>query len=262
MATAPSDLVFASPFQGGKGGKLPYNPDAIQHNHLRFAGEDIGFVTVSHGLVDNLGWHTFRQTYETLLDDTGAPYKVQQRLMRHAEGSMETLKYGEAIDASVRKANAQVVNRLMLNVDQPQPNQLNYSPAYQWSSDSFRCSLLPRRSHRLSGDLRFTIGALFNDEVAITPLAFLLSRGGGIEHCRESEARWRQTSRRSAVGDGGWTPLKPSPPRSHPKRRKPRAIVQSLLPCRLYTSSIHRTRTELSLESLSGSCCLFIAMCT
>jgi integrase len=111
-----SDLVFASPSQGGK---LPYNPDAIQHTRLRPAGVDIGFMTVSHGLVDNLGWHTFRHTYETLLDDTGAPYKVQQRLMRHAEGSMETLKYGEAIDASVRKANAQVVNRLMSNVDQP-----------------------------------------------------------------------------------------------------------------------------------------------
>jgi len=104
------DLIFASPFRGGK---FPYDPYSVQAHHLRPVGVDIGFMTVSRGLVDHLGWYTFRHTYETLLDDSGAPYKVQQRLMRHAPGSKETQKYGEALDASVRKANGQVVKRLM-----------------------------------------------------------------------------------------------------------------------------------------------------
>ena len=102
-------LVFASPFQAGE---LPYCPHNLQAHRLRPAGVDIGFVTISHGVVDNLGWHTLRHTYDTFLDDLGTPLKVQQRLMRHADGYM-TLKYGEAIDASVRKANAKVVKRLM-----------------------------------------------------------------------------------------------------------------------------------------------------
>ena len=31
-----------------------------------------------------IGWHTFRHTYRSWLDETGAPMKVQQELMRHA----------------------------------------------------------------------------------------------------------------------------------------------------------------------------------
>jgi integrase len=32
----------------------------------------------------DIGWHTFRHTYRSWLDETGAPMKVQQELMRHA----------------------------------------------------------------------------------------------------------------------------------------------------------------------------------
>jgi integrase len=36
------------------------------------------------GKNDGIGWHTFRHTYRSWLDDTGAPMGVQQKLMRHA----------------------------------------------------------------------------------------------------------------------------------------------------------------------------------
>ena len=35
--------------------------------------------------IGRIGWHTFRHTFRTLLDETGAPMKVQQELMRHAD---------------------------------------------------------------------------------------------------------------------------------------------------------------------------------
>ena len=33
--------------------------------------------------IGRIGWHTFRHTFRSLLDETGAPLKVQQELMRH-----------------------------------------------------------------------------------------------------------------------------------------------------------------------------------
>jgi integrase len=77
----PDDLAFASPFRGGK---LPYDPSGVRKDHLTQAGVDIGFGIVSGITVDTLGWHTFRHSYRTWLDTTGAPITVQQHLMRHA----------------------------------------------------------------------------------------------------------------------------------------------------------------------------------
>lgn len=44
----------------------------------------------------NVGWHTFRHTYRSWLDDAGAPIGVQQKLMRHA-GIATTAKYGDVL---------------------------------------------------------------------------------------------------------------------------------------------------------------------
>ena len=56
----------------------------------------------------NVGWHTFRHTYRTWLDETGAPLGVQQKLMRHADIST-IMTYGNSQMKAKRKANSKVV---------------------------------------------------------------------------------------------------------------------------------------------------------
>ena len=54
-----------------------------------------------------------RHTFRTLLDETGAPMKVQQELMRHADIRTTMNFYGKAMDESKRAAYGKVV-RLVL----------------------------------------------------------------------------------------------------------------------------------------------------
>jgi integrase len=61
------------------------------------------------GKYDGVGWHTFRHTYRSWLDDTGAPMGVQQKLMRHAQISTTMNVYGNALMTAKREANSKVV---------------------------------------------------------------------------------------------------------------------------------------------------------
>jgi integrase len=60
-------------------------------------------------LKDGIGWHTFRHTYRSWLDDTGAPMGVQQKLMRHAQISTTKNVYGNAL----MEANTKVVRKAL-----------------------------------------------------------------------------------------------------------------------------------------------------
>ena len=60
-------------------------------------------------LGEDIGWHTFRHTYRSWLDETGAPMKVQQELMRHASIQTTMNVYGRAMTETKRQANSQVV---------------------------------------------------------------------------------------------------------------------------------------------------------
>ena len=96
------DWVFASTF---KGGKLPWYPWNVERRHLIPAGIRCG--------IGRIGWHTFRHTFRTLLDETGAPMKVQQELMRHADIRTTMNVYGKAMDASKREAHGKVVRMVL-----------------------------------------------------------------------------------------------------------------------------------------------------
>jgi len=61
------------------------------------------------GKYGSVGWHTFRHTYRSWLDDTGAPVGVQQKLMRHAQVSTTMNVYGNALMGAKREANSKVV---------------------------------------------------------------------------------------------------------------------------------------------------------
>lgn len=127
------DLVFASPATGRH-----YHAAPIQQDYIRPAGwclvecpncrAGIGVWCQESNLTpngkrlpiheerretaerfDGVGWHTFRHTYRSWLDDTGAPIGVQQKLMRHAQISTTMNVYGNALMAAKREANSKVV---------------------------------------------------------------------------------------------------------------------------------------------------------
>jgi integrase len=127
------DLVFASPVTGRH-----YHTAPIQQDYIRPAGwclvecprcgAGVGVWCQKDGMTpngkrlpiheerqetagkyDGVGWHTFRHTYRSWLDDTGAPIGVQQKLMRHAQISTTMNVYGNALMAAKREANSKVV---------------------------------------------------------------------------------------------------------------------------------------------------------
>jgi integrase len=63
-------------------------------------------------------WHTFRHTYRSWLDETGAPMKVQQELMRHASIQTTMNVYGQAMASSKREANSKVVKMVLKPVQE------------------------------------------------------------------------------------------------------------------------------------------------
>jgi len=129
--------VFPNPIT-----KQPYFPTSIQKRHIRPAGCCLvecpkcgvgvgvwcrqdrptpnGKRLQVHeerqdaaGRLANLGWHTFRHTYRSWLDETGAPMKVQQELMRHASIQTTMNVYGQAMNSSKRQANSKVVEMVL-----------------------------------------------------------------------------------------------------------------------------------------------------
>ena len=103
----PEGWVFPSHISG-----QPYHASPIQQDYLRPAGERLGLGRV--------GWHTFRHTYRSWLDATGAPTGVQQKLMRHAQVSTTMNVYGDALMESKREANSKVVSMVLRPQRDPQ----------------------------------------------------------------------------------------------------------------------------------------------
>jgi integrase len=99
-------LVFQSPVTGGC-----YYSGIIQRQILKPKGEEIGIA--------GLGWHTFRHTYRSLLDETGAPIGVQQKLMRHANVATTMNVYGRATLRAKQHANSKVVQMVMSKEEPP-----------------------------------------------------------------------------------------------------------------------------------------------
>jgi integrase len=95
-----ADWLFANPDTD-----RPYHQDTIQQNHIREAGK-------SAGLGDGIGWRTFRHSYRSWLDDTGAPTTVQKELMRHASQTTMNV-YGKAMTDSKRRAHSKVVELIL-----------------------------------------------------------------------------------------------------------------------------------------------------
>jgi integrase len=61
----------------------------------------------------NIGWHTFRHTFGTLLKDNGEDVKTVQELLGHANSRITLDVYTQAVNSTKRAAQSKVV-RMML----------------------------------------------------------------------------------------------------------------------------------------------------
>jgi len=104
-----TDWVFANPVTG-----RPYHQESLRKRQLQRAAK-------LAGLGEDIGWHTFRHTYRSWLDETGAPMKVQQELMRHASIQTTMNVYGRAMTETKRRANSQVVGLVFGSNSQHSP---------------------------------------------------------------------------------------------------------------------------------------------
>jgi integrase len=93
--------LFPSPVTG----RL-FHQESIQQHHIRKAGRVAG-------IGDGIGWHTFRHSYRSWMDDTGAPMTVQKELMRHASIQTTMNVYGKAMTDSKRQAHSKVVEMVL-----------------------------------------------------------------------------------------------------------------------------------------------------
>jgi hypothetical protein len=82
LATA---LAVLAPFNV----KAPMWPDSLRRKILQPAARSVGIAA-------QVGWHTFRHTYSSLLADTGNDVRVVQELMRHAKLSTTMEVYTHA----------------------------------------------------------------------------------------------------------------------------------------------------------------------
>src|ERR1035437_1161197 len=83
----------------------PYHQEEIQKTHIRNAATEVGIKA-------NIGWHTFRHSYRSWLDQVQAPIGVQRELMRHASIQTTMNVYGRAMSEGEREAHSNVVQMI------------------------------------------------------------------------------------------------------------------------------------------------------
>lgn len=98
-----SDWVFASPF---KAGELPFRGSSMLATQIKPA------VKIA-ALGNDLGWHTFRHTYSSMLRQLGVDLKVQQELLRHADIRTTMNVYTQAVSEQKRAAHSKVVRMVL-----------------------------------------------------------------------------------------------------------------------------------------------------
>lgn len=103
----PDDWVFASdsPRAGAKRGKQPYWPSTILRHFIQPVAKRVGIA--------DIGWHTFRHTYSTLLRANGEDPKVVQELLRHSSIKVTMDVYTQAVTAVKRKAQSKVIELIV-----------------------------------------------------------------------------------------------------------------------------------------------------
>lgn len=99
----PDDYVFASPRQAGQ---RPFAMNQLQTRFLRPTGERLGFGK-------HIGWHTFRHSYRSWMNDAGATPEQQRDLMRHTDIATTLNIYGSTFAEPLRLVNSSVVKGII-----------------------------------------------------------------------------------------------------------------------------------------------------
>ena len=92
-------------------GKQPYWPDNLMKRYIRP-------VAKANGIYKNIGWHTFRHTFGTLLKDNGEDVKTVQELLRHANSRITLDVYTQAVNSTKRAAQSKVVRMMVSDMGQ------------------------------------------------------------------------------------------------------------------------------------------------
>jgi integrase len=96
---SPGGWMFGNPVT-----ERPYWRDSLLGDHIEPAAKRAGR--------EGIGWHSFRHTYRTNLDELGEPIQVQQKMMRHSD-IKTTMSYGDQkVDKQRRNANNKMFEML------------------------------------------------------------------------------------------------------------------------------------------------------
>jgi integrase len=75
-------------------------------------------VARASGIFKNMGWHTFRHTFGTLLKANGEDVKTVQEPLRHANSRITLEVYTQAVTSNKRAAQSKVVRMMIPGVGQ------------------------------------------------------------------------------------------------------------------------------------------------
>jgi integrase len=111
---APSDWVFATTSNraGAKRGKQPLWLCKVMGYHIQPIARKLG-------IQKRIGWHTFRRTYSSILQDNREDVKVVQELLRHSSTKMTLDVYAQALTPTKRAAQRKVVAMIRENLSVP-----------------------------------------------------------------------------------------------------------------------------------------------
>jgi len=117
------DFVFATDAAcaGKRRGKQPLWLAKVMQYHIQPAAKRAG-------ISKNIGWHTFRHSYTTLLQSNGEDVKVVQELLRHGSAKITMDVYAQAVTQAKRTAKRRVVASLRSQETQSQSCVPKVSP--------------------------------------------------------------------------------------------------------------------------------------
>ena len=87
-------------------GELPLRSD-------RMLAKQIKPAAAAAQIGAEIGWHTFRHTYSSMLGQLGVDVKVQQELLRHTDAGTTLNLYTQAVSEQKRSAHSSVVQNVL-----------------------------------------------------------------------------------------------------------------------------------------------------